>query len=139
MYSTAVETSDGYASEWNKMRAEKHDHENRMSQTLKEMHESQKSTQKMMIDQFQKQKMFLMEQSRMEREKVVRDRQELLSSIKKRKSSKSRSKDRESPQIPAPAPNQSTPPPVNVPPVHPMFGPAVYDEYLGRWTYPYAQ
>ena len=30
-------------------------------------------------------------------------------------------------------------PPVQVPPVHPIYGPAVYDYQAGQWTYPYAQ
>lgn len=29
-------------------------------------------------------------------------------------------------------------PEVQVPPVHPMYGPAVYDYNANQWTYPYA-
>ena len=85
-----------------------------------------------MIAEMDSQKKLVIEQTRVERERARKEREELMIRIKTTSSSSKKIIKKE-------VKTEKAQPQIQVPPVHPFYGPAVYDYNANHWTYPYAQ
>lgn len=86
-----------------------------------------------MLAEMEKQKKLVIEQTRTERERARKEREELIARIKTTSSSSKKVIKKEIKT------ERAAQPQIQVPPVHPFYGPAVYDYNANNWTYPYAQ
>ena len=103
-----------------------------MNEALRVFQQRQSEYQSQMMAEMESQKKVIIEQTRVERERARKEREELIARIKTTSSSSKKVIKKE-------IKTEKAQPQIQVPPVHPFYGPAVYDYNANHWTYPYAQ